>query len=530
MLKALLSVRMAALASWFTGGGRTKKPRSKAAVIGFALLMLYSIGALGFMFWFYFSTMAAPLHALGLDWLFFSLVGIAAFSLVLLGTVFFAKAQLYEARDNELLLSMPIKPGCILLSRMAMLLVIAVVFLLPVVVPAAIAGLRFMEPGAGEIACFAVLFLLLPVFALAAAALCGWLFSVLTARVKNKAVSGALLCVSAMAVYSLLVAKVNTSIAQIATYAGGLARSLGAFAPVYWFGAAVGEGRLDYTLAVACIFIAVAALTYALLSATFIRTATSRRGFAKTRYVERETAAASPDKALLRREFARLTSSSVYMVNAGLGLVFMVAAAGALLIKGDALKEALAALPDAGKLLPAMLLAGTCALTGMNLISAPAVSLEGRNLWIVRSLPVEAWQVLRAKVRMHLRVCLPPVLLLSLVCALSFDMTPLQRLLMLAVPVLMTVFIGILGVAENLRHPNLDWTNETQAVKSNLGVLFTMLISWGVVGLPVLAVVLTGRLDWYEPVALILSLALIAASLALRRWLYTRGAERFRQL
>jgi len=138
MLKALIAVRMAALKSWFFGGGRNKEAPSIGKMIGFGLLMLYSLGALGFMFWHYFSVMFEAFYPLGLEWLYYSMVSIALFAMMFLGTVFFAQAQLYEAKDNELLLSMPIKPVYILISRIFMLLVIGVFFSLPVVVSAII--------------------------------------------------------------------------------------------------------------------------------------------------------------------------------------------------------------------------------------------------------------------------------------------------------------------------------------------------------------------------------------------------------
>ena len=38
----------------------------------------------------------------------------------------------------------------------------------------------------------------------------------------------------------------------------------------------------------------------------------------------------------------------------------------------------------------------------MNDMTAPSVSLEGKSLWLMQSLPVTPWQVLRAKLTMQL--------------------------------------------------------------------------------------------------------------------------------
>ncbi len=530
MLKALLGVRMTALGSFFTGAATGKKAPSKGKLIGFSLLMLYSFAALTFMFWHYFSSVAQPFHMLGLDWLYYSLTGVASFSVMFIGSVFFAKAQLYEAKDNELLLSMPVPPGNILLSRTVMLLVVTAAFGLPAIGPAIIIGISTMSPSPAGIAAMIALFVLLPVFTLAMSALFGWLLSIVTARVKHKSLFGTLLCVAAIVGYSLLVGKVNTAIMDIAAHADAIAGSLGGIAPVYWFGSAMGDGRVDRLLVMALIFVAVAGLTYVLLSATFIRTATTRRGFAKTRYVEKQAKSASADAALLRRELARLGSSSAYIMNAAMGAVMLVIGCAVLLIKRRAVVELLSAAPELASMLPAFLILGLCLFSSMNLVSAPAVSLEGKNLWIVQSMPVEAYQALRAKLRVHLLVCLPPIILAALLCVLILKPSAVMASLLVAVPSAMTVFIGLLGLAEGLRHPNLDWANEAQAVKTSFGVLFTMLISWGVIALPALAVLLLGDMGAAAAAAELFLAALVIASLLLRRWLKTRGAELFRQL
>ena len=530
MLKTLIRLRLTALGKGLIGSGLQKKRQSKGKIIGFCLLMLYAFGALCFMFWHYFSSMALPFHSLGLDWLYYALVGVCDFSLMFIGSVFFAKAQLYEAKDNELLLSMPIAPGDILLSRTAMLLGVSFAFGLPAAVPALVIGIRDMGLAGTGLLAFCLLFLLLPLFALALSALFGWVLSVLTARVKHKSLFGTVLCILVIVLYSLLVGKVNTTIMDLAAHADGIARAVGAVAPVYLFGCAIAKGGLGLTLAFVAGFLLSAALVYALLSMTFIRTATARRGFAKTRYVERKSAAASPDTALFRRELARLGSSSAYIMNAGMGIIMLLLGTGALLIKRRAVMELLSSAPEAAPLVPPLLVAALCLFATMNLISAPSVSLEGQNLWIVLSLPVSAWQALRAKLRVHLAVCLPPMLLVGLACLTVFSFTLLQAVLLLAVPAAMTVFIGLLGLAENLRHPNLDWTNEAQAVKTGFGLLFTMLISWGTVALPAVLVLLIGDMACFEPVALGFLGLLVLASLLLRTWLKGRGAELFRSL
>ena len=67
----------------------------------------------------------------------------------------------------------------------------------------------------------------------------------------------------------------------------------------------------------------------------------------------------------------------------------------------------------------------------MGIVTAPSVSLEGRSLWIVQSLPVEPWQVLRAKLRLHLLCVGAPALVSAVLLAAALRLGAVQAVLLM---------------------------------------------------------------------------------------------------
>lgn len=61
-----------------------------------------------------------------------------------------------------------------------------------------------------------------------------------------------------------------------------------------------------------------------------------------------------------------------------------------------------------------LIAASICMMITMNDISAPSVSLEGKNLWIVQVLPVTGWQILKAKLNMHIILNIIPTIILTI--------------------------------------------------------------------------------------------------------------------
>ncbi len=88
-----------------------------------------------------------------------------------------------------------------------------------------------------------------------------------------------------------------------------------------------------------------------------------------------------------------------------------------------------------------------------NLMSAPSVSLEGKTLWICRSLPVESRSILLSKAALHFAVSEPAVLFSSILFAILLKATPLELLVMLIVPTAYVAFTSLLGVGGKSQVP-----------------------------------------------------------------------------
>ena len=232
-LKALFRVRLLSLKSSLTGANRSNRKRSKAQLLGFSVLMLYTFGYFVFMMYTTFDAMAGPFSAMDLGVIYFALAALMAFALMFVGSVFSAKAQLYEAKDNDLLLSMPVKPGEVLLSRMLLLLVMNLLFDLVVAAPAMVAWGQAAGFTPGSFFCsFFVLFVLLPLIALALSSAFGFLLHLISARVRNQSLLTVALSLAFLAVYFVAISRMNIWITHLAADPTPLADAVGGFETV----------------------------------------------------------------------------------------------------------------------------------------------------------------------------------------------------------------------------------------------------------------------------------------------------------
>lgn len=533
MFKTLLRLNLISVGRWFTGGSRRSKSgkSKKGSPLLYALLMLYVFGVFAWLFYSLFQSLAEPLAMLDLGWLYFVYTFIISFAIMFIFSIFSAKSQLYEAKDNELLLSMPIPPSAILAGRMAGLIVLELGFELLVAVPAGIVWFSHSGISASALISYVILCLLLPLLCMAFSSLFGWLLSLLSSKVNNKTIFEVAVSVIFLAAYFYVYSQINKYISTVIMNSSGIAEKLGAITPLYWIGDAAATGSIKHLLLGAPVFILPFAVAYIILSVTFVKTATTKRGGAKKRYEDKGQKVSGLRTALFNRELRRLFSSSAYILNGCLGAIFIIAAAVLLVVKRGDVVFLVEQLGMGTEFILPVLILMIGFMGGLMQPTCAAVSLEGSSLWIIQSLPVPPADALKAKLHITYTMFLPPTLLCGLALIYVFRPDPLLSVLALATPLSLLVLMGELGLVINLRHPMLDWTNEAEPLKRSSAVLLSMLVDLALI--TVCGVGGYFLLDAGLSSVLVLGVFFAVFALAsrlLNSWISTKGARIFADL
>ena len=534
MLRALFKKQMMEVNAWFFVDRKSGKQRSKAGMVGLLVLYILLFGGLGGMIYYATGAICQPLSEVGLGWLYFVLMGMMAVVLGVFGSVFNTSATLYQAKDNELLLSMPVPPARILAVRLLGIWTWGLIYVALVFVPSL---LKYWLSGYATVLAMLCGLLLLPVisvFVLTLSCLLGWCVAQLSARMKHKSLGTVIASLGFIVGYYYFYFRAYEMLQQLLANSQQIGEKIkGAAYPLYLLGRA-GEGDVLsmflFTMMVTVIFVVI----YLVLSRSFLKMATTNRGAAKTKYKKKALKCKSAAGALRYKEWKRFLASPIYMLNCGLGTVMLLAAAGFIIVKGNWLREYIsvfsAMLPDMDEVLLLIACGGICMLSAMNDITAPSVSLEGKNIWLVQSLPVEPWTVLWAKLSLHLRLTMLPVVLCSVCVMIVIRPDVVAAFLIVVLPLLFTLFQAAFGLAVNLKAPNLKWTNETVPVKQSMGVMVSLFGGWLIVaGLAALYFAVCAHLG--AEMYLILCMILFAAADgALLYWLKHKGAAIFARL
>lgn len=441
---------------------------------------------------------------------------LAATAFSLLTAVVSGGTALFASKDRDLLLAMPIPARTVMLYREYSLYMYLLLFAAFLFVPAAAAYAVTAAPAWWFYPTALGVLLLLPVPPLVAGCALGVFVAVLLARFRGKnIIKTVLYCTFFVGVMMIYTVDLNDeTMERVFSAASSLAGSV--YPPAAWTASALSGGSAAGLAAFvpACLlllwgFTALAERMSNAVNAGLTAAAAGRR------YRVGELRVSSPARAVFRKEFRRFLSSPLYMMNTCAGLVLMLILSVAYVIKGgDAVSAMFGGLFSPGPVLPALL----SLICVMSSTTASAISLEGRALPLLLSLPVKGRDLVRGKCLVNLVMLVPAVVVSATVLTVFGACTGVTAVMLYVLPLCYAVFISLLGLSLNVAMPKLDWKNEQQVIKQSASVGFTLLAGFGA-ALPALAAGILSLGEWLYP-------ATAAAVLAASALMYSRLSKR----
>lgn len=484
MLKILIKKEFLQCFRGYFVDNKTGKAKSKGKIIssfilfGFLMLFLASaFVAMGF-------NMEVILYT-DFKWLYYTLFGIITISLGTFASVFNTANSLYNSKDNNLLLSMPIKPSYVLLSRVSMVYGLCLLYSAIVWLPGSIFGLIRTGFNFGILIIDILLLFVTTLFSSVLSCAIGYIVAAITNKTKNKSIVSVVISGMFLVVYYIVCFRFSNIMDSIVTNGEEVANGIftwGNF--VYHLGNAACGNILSFIL-YSLICIALGIICYVVLARSFSKIIANANIVTVTKTKVTYKSSKKITNVLLRKEFKRFTSSATYMLNSGLGVLFVLGIAVAALIKAKDILPLLEMIkdeiPELYQFLPLGVVGIVCMIISINAIAVPSVSLEGNSLWILKSLPVKTHEILDAKKTLQIIVNgIPTIISIALICyALKLDFS--LSVSAVCIAILFVEVQSSICVLLSLVNPNFNWTSETQPIKQSVSILLEMVISFVVV-------------------------------------------------
>lgn len=479
MIKTLISIRLRSMLSGVTNRKKNgaKPAQTRAKTVGFVLIYLYVIAVFAFLFTSAALAMSA-LVTIGLDGIYFAVFTLLTFSVVFILSIFETKSELFECKDNELLLSMPIKPRHIVISRIFTILIFnyaeAALVMLPCIVVYLIKGGGIVGALGAVIAS-----VFLPLLATALASGVGYLVALLSRKLKRNSFVTVLISLLFLAVYFVAYNFFLEAMTAIEENSANVAEIMKGFGALLYIGEAVMLHYL-WTPIMVCVCVLASYVAYRVISHGYLKIVTDRSGAKRKEYKAERLNRRGAFFALVIKEMRTFVSSATYMLNAGLGVILVVAIGVLGLIKAGELSLIIdsfaMAFPkvDVGGTAYALISSVLVLVSSMIFISAAALSLEGKKLWILKTMPLDARTVLFSKAMPHIIITAPATLLASIMLGVAMGAPIEYWPFIILTPIASTVALAFMGISINTAFPKFEFEHETQPIKQSLATFLAM--------------------------------------------------------
>lgn len=534
MLKALIKKQFLELASMYFRDKKTKKLKFGKPAVGFIILYALLFILIGSSF----GAMALPFSAILLNtdfaWLYYALFAILAVLLSVLLDSLSTFSMLYIAKDNELLLSMPIPPSKILLSRMTVVYTMGILYELMIMLPALIVAWITNPVTVGNVLIPLLMVFFLSLFIMGVTCLLGGIIAKISVKLKNKSIITVLVTILFLLGFYYCEFKFNDLMRLIEENPEGFSETIRKYLHFFVLTGEAFTGKQSSLLLFSFICVIAFVLVVLLLSKTFTKIVITNQSTKKTASEEKGLHIRNMQKALLWKEFRKFFSSSTYMLNSWVGSVFLIIGCIAAVINKETLLTSFSMIteqiPQLGVLLSFLPTAAVCLVVSMNTISAPSVSLEGKNLWLLKSLPVDIPSIFNAKLALHFIMNFIPGLIGVICFGYATNMRITNILLSVVLIAVFVAFNALTGLLSNLKHVNLDWTNEAIPIKQSGSVALALAFGWGSTLIFAALRYLTGTILPLWCFILLLTVITAAADGVLYHKLKTNGVILFNEL
>lgn len=417
--------------------------------------------------------------------------GLTISSLVVLMFTFLkTNGVLFASRDYDMLMALPIKTSTVITAKFLSMYLNNLVFTVLVMAPMA-AGFWFWN----EVTFTAVIswvlgILFAPLLPMTIAAVIGACIAAIGSGFKHSAfvqlLLAALLVVGIFAgSFWLNGQAMQDEAALLALLADMGVVISGVLHRIYplsgWFETAVVNGNMMglfaliiFSTAIYGIFVSVCGKCYRRINSALMS------HHAASNYKMGELKSSSVLMSIAGKEAKRFFSSSLYMMNIGMGLILALLMSIASIFVGvDRILDGIniSGIEAVKSMLVYLMPFVIAMLVNMSNTSAVSLSLEGANLWVVQSLPITRKTLLKGKMLFNIMMTLPVMLICSVIFMIELHVGLVLSLLYILFAVVSVLFSTVFGTWLNLKFPNYQWQNEVEVIKQSASTMISVFAS-----------------------------------------------------
>lgn len=502
-----------------------------------ALVVMFSIGS-------YAAILAEELAPSHLTYIVLTIFVMVTSLLTIIEGVYKSQGILFEARDNDLLFSLPITKSKIFFIRVFKLITFQFLYNSLFMLPAIIVYAMYEKPDVSFYLISLIMLVLLPIIPTILGCVLGYIVKGLSSKFKARNIVQVLftslillgifyVSFNMQGMVANIVQNAN-SIQEVITkiyYPAGLYINL-----IQKFNILDLVTLLAINIVPAIIFGYVASIFYFKINSKLGEKGNGNKKVATTKSTEKTYRVRTQLSGLIHKEMKRFFSSPVFMVNAGFGIVLMLAMTVAISINFDGMINSMmqgaeieVPINEIKNMMPKVFYGFVVFISCMTSMTSSMISLEGKSFNITKSLPIATEKILLSKVLTSNILSIPIILICDVIFFVTFKVAIVDIIFILLASIVMPTLTALIGILMNLKYPKMNATSDTEVVKQSMSSMLSVFIGMFVAMLSVAIMIMGSNFNINLFVALEL---VVFSTIAFILWriLKKYGVKRFKEI
>lgn len=460
---------------------KDKKKKQNSFLLALAWILL--IG----MLIFYIAMLSTGLCILGMPDIIPTYLYMITSLVILFFSFFKAGSVIFQMKNYDMMISLPISQTVIVVSRFFSMYAANLFLSFLVMIPGTIVYGINEHPGFSFY--FIILFgtLILPLLPMALSTAAGALITGIGSRMKHKNLATAAITL----IFALVIMITsmffgshaeNLTPEMLESFANRMTEQIRhIYPPAVWFGTAAVNNNFLMFFKLFSVSVFIFALMVVFVQRHFMNICHAlNTTTAKNNYKMHDLSTSSVLSSLCRKEIKRYFASSAYMSNTIMGYILMLIMPVSLFFVSTEQLELSIGYPGIiSKSFPLFL--GLIA--SIMPVTACSISMEGKNWWLMQTLPIKTKTILDSKLLTNLIIACPFYLATVVLSCMNMKPSAPDLLWLILIPAVYILFSSTTGLAVNMKFPVMTWENEVRVVKQSASVMITMLVSF-LVSLP----------------------------------------------
>ncbi len=382
---------------------------------------------------------------------------------------------LYKNKDNDLLFSLPLKKSEILYSRLANLYLFNLLVMLILFVPALVIYIIKVGVVLKFLFTFFISLFFIPLVPICISLILGTIISYISSKFEKGNIIEMILLVLVTFFIIYINYKLGSSTnLDVFNISMSLTNTFSTIYPItHLYESAVNQGNLTslfyFILVSATIFL----IFTTLLNKYYIKLSLIVGNKKKQKHKELKfKTTKNLYRNLLRKEIKRFFASSIYVVNSTFGILTLLVLSLYVYYGGV---DKVLSLIGTENLEFSKMPFFISIMVSLSCMTYASISIEGKNLWLIKSLPIKPIHIINTKILLNLLLVLPIAIISVFFLTMSLKLNAVTTVFSFLIPSLMIILAAVYGIFFNLLLPNFDWKNEIILIKQSAPA-FIMLI------------------------------------------------------